>query len=64
MVRRTDNEDVAGYSIDDERRTGSQFITSAIDMDDLGTTASPSLASPDWRAEDKSKEERTLYPGV
>jgi hypothetical protein len=64
MVRRTDNEDAVGYSIDEERRTGSQFITSAIDMDDLRDPVSPSLASPDWRAEDKSKEERTTHPGV
>jgi hypothetical protein len=63
MVRRTDNEDLVGYSVDNERRTGSHFITSAIDMDDLRCPVSPGLTSPDWEAGDKSKEEHTPSPG-
>jgi hypothetical protein len=64
MVRRQDSQDIVGYSVDDERRTGSHFITSAIDMDEMRSPISPSLVSPDWRAGDKSKEEPALYHGI
>jgi hypothetical protein len=51
MVRRTEGQSIVGYSVDVETGSGSQFITSAIDMDDTRPPPSPSLNSPtSWKS--------------
>jgi hypothetical protein len=52
MVRRTDSESIMGYSEDDERANGSQFITSAIAIDE------PSEPEPVKSSFDRAEEER------
>ena len=49
MVRRTESEEIMGigYTVDDEEgRDGTQFITSAIGMNDLMSPTSTSFARP------------------
>jgi hypothetical protein len=56
MVRRTEGQSIVGYSVDAETGSGSQFITSAIDMDDTRSPISPGLDSPtSWKSERSSK---------
>jgi hypothetical protein len=56
-IRRTNSQEIVGYSVDDEREEGPHFITSAIDMNGI---RSPTSAGPDtpmsWRSDDSKKE--------
>ena len=57
MVRRTESQEIMGYSVDEERGDGSNFITSAIDMDEMRSPATSTMVTPaSWRPGEDSKE--------
>lgn len=63
-VRRTESQEIMGigYSVDDD---GPQFITSAIDMDNMKSPAISSLATPPgWKPGEDSKKESEIYHAV
>lgn len=60
VVRRTESQEIMGYSFDDEMGDLPQFVTSAIDMDDL---SSPVKSSCD-RSEEGRKEGSNHYHPV
>jgi hypothetical protein len=65
MVRRTESQEIMGYSVDEERGDGPHFITSAIDMDDLKPPTNPSMDSPaGWRPGEDIKKEMNPYQVV
>lgn len=55
-VRRTESQEIIGYSIDEDRGNGPHFITSAIDMDDMRSPASTIMDTPvSWKSDEDSK---------
>lgn len=65
MVSRRESVDIVGHSISDPRGDGSQFITSAIDMED---TRSPTTTAPDtptgWGPPENGKKGPDAYHAV
>ena len=55
-VRRTENQDIEGYSVTVEGGGGSRFLTSAIAMDNRRQPMSPGLDSPaSFKTDDSTK---------
>ncbi|KAF2831326.1 hypothetical protein CC86DRAFT_390949 [Ophiobolus disseminans] len=61
-MRRTESQEIMGYSADEEGEHGPHFITSAIDMDDLKSPTNSSMDSPaGWKQREDMKKETDPY---